>query len=255
MTVIRILSMRHFVFVLYIILILMFGCSSSGLSRDKAADIIKEALGKNKATVTFTIAESRDKGILYLNYFGENEYDEQHRNNELGNKFTQASQKWLELEKKGFLKYQILAKKIPNNGGNPTYFLGTTLYGTPNQYPGQSTCPHSFNCYYYDAFSFEFTSAAQPYVQLKETSQRGVVRGFADIHKIDAILTIATVDKVIVTGMTAPADMMGKKMIEAEYTIEYKLTPIGQVYNEKADLKKSGKAQYVLYDDGWRLSR
>ena len=230
------------------------GCSSKELSRGKAAEMIKARLEARKITKEITIAESHERGILYLQYY-ENKYDNAHQVNELGDTFANAEERWLALEKKGFLKFKMISKRVPNNGGQPTYFLGRTLRGEPNQFPGQLKCPHTFNCMYYDAFSLEFTPAAKPYVQLKETTQRAALREFVDIITIVAVITTATLDEVGVTGMTVPAEREGKKFIEAKYFLKYKPTPIGEVYisNQNSQELQPGTAFFVLYDDGWRL--
>ena len=246
-------------FILWLLILTMFdllaGCGSDSLSRDKAAAIIKSALEKEKIVATFLIAESQEKGILYINYEGADQYTEQHRNNNgIGDKFANARERWIDLERKGLLTYRILARTIPNNCGSPMSFLGTSFDGQPQQYPGQSGCPHSFNCCYYDAFSLEFTSSAKPYVELRETVDNAALRWHVTLQKTEAILTLAVLDKVTVTGLTAPSDVFGSKVVQAEYIVDYKPTPIGELYLTATELRKSGITHFALYDDGWRLA-
>lgn len=72
---------------------------------------------------------------------------------------------------------------------------------------------------------------------------RALVKG-ADIKVID------------VTGITKPSDMFGQKYCVANYTYKLQPTPFGKVFLSKNKLDKihMGNAEFVLYDDGWRLA-
>ena len=128
--------------------------------------------------------------------------------------------------------------------------MGTDFKGEPQHFPGMSRCPERWSCSYYDSFLLEFTPTATPYVQFSKTVQFSV-------QNVDVTVTQAVFDKILVVGLTEPSDMMGQKVIKADYIAEYKLTPLGRVYlsDNSEELKKTNSAIFVLYDDGWRLAQ
>ncbi len=238
--------------ILFVLLLssVVLNCDSSkSMSRDKAAAILKSAWDGKKIANTFQMASCPNGKNLYINY-SESDYDEQHNSNAFGDQFVQAEARWIELEKKGFLKCSMLEKKVPNWGGGPDRFLGTDFKGEPQHFPGMSRCPERWSCSYYDSFLLEFTPTATPYVQFSKTVQFSV-------QNVDVTVTQAVFDKILVVGLTEPSDMMGQKVIKADYIAEYKLTPLGRVYlsDNSEELKKTNSAIFVLYDDGWRLAQ
>jgi len=101
------------------------------MSRDKAAAILKSAWDGKKIANTFQMASCPNGKNLYINY-SESDYDEQHNSNAFGDQFVQAEARWIELEKKGFLKCSMLEKKVPNWGGGPDRFWALILKGNRN---------------------------------------------------------------------------------------------------------------------------
>lgn len=90
----------------------------------------------------------------------------------------------------------------------------------------------------------EFTKKAEPYL----------VKYVND--KI-AVIT-AEADSVTVTGISKPSDAFGKKMCAVDYKAIYKLTPFGEAWQKRGyriNLEESRTVDFILYDDGWRISR
>lgn len=92
--------------------------------------------------------------------------------------------------------------------------------------------------------TFKLTDQAKPYVKTTEGVEKQVYVILAEIISVE------------VTGITEAADKNGKTIRMANYTATYKPTPIGVINNKKttADDVKA-QAQFVLYDDGWRIAQ
>lgn len=97
---------------------------------------------------------------------------------------------------------------------------------------------------------FDLTDKARPYLVSGNTDR--MVR-----------LKAVTGVEVTVTGLTKPTEMLGSKIIEAEFTYTYTLNPLGKALAEplgspsessqKEEQPRQGRALFRLYDDGWRL--
>ena len=219
---------------LLILSFFMVGCGPNTIQRDQAETMIKAAIegaGETKLVETFEITFGSRGATYYVSYIGLDEYERAHKTHELVDRFVKAPGKWNDLVKKGFAEYTILAKKVPSDAPNFS-----------KHWPGQLVCPFTSTCYYYDAFSLSFTQTATPYV-----------RSFVDNRGAYVEIHVATLDKITVTGLTAPSETGGNKTVHAEYTAEFKLTPIGEIYSSSG-VSYKGTADFALYDDGWRLA-
>lgn len=208
----------------FTMLFLITGCSGNKgeLSRSKAAKMIKEVLQKD--TKTEEIAMGNENGIMRFSYPNRFYYEQGHQKNNLGDKFDQ---KFIALSEKGLITYKTV----------------TTFHDDAAE-----RHPQDSNRFYYDEYSFDITSKANPYIVKEEKRQNW--------NKYSKVITVllAELDDVEVTGLTQPAEAFGQKMIEAEYTAKYKQTPFGEVFiTDRGKLIKKGRAGFVLYDDGWRL--
>ncbi|MGD0230067.1 MAG: hypothetical protein ABSC19_06885 [Syntrophorhabdales bacterium] len=66
-------------------------------------------------------------------------------------------------------------------------------------------------------------------------------------------LEIAKVRDVRVSSISKRSGFFGKKVCEAAFTVEYGLTPIGEMLSKKPRLTDKGRALFVLYGHGWKL--
>lgn len=89
----------------------------------------------------------------------------------------------------------------------------------------------------------ELTDRAGAYVVARDDFYRGTV--FKAVESVE----------VTVTGVTKPAEMVGHTLSEVEYTITYKLNPLGQALagSKEAEDEQKHRAVFQLFDDGWRL--
>lgn len=227
------------------------------LSRASAAAMIKPSFEGKCIIKVIDLSDSDQPGILYIQYSNNQDYDTQHQDNPLGARFLNADEKWVELAKKGLIKYTVIAKRVPNDGGIPSHFLAwNPFYKRPNHYPGQSGCPHKWSCSYYDAFSFAWTSEALPYIDTYVKCQKGFSNNYfasADTCTCRAVARLGEIDTLEITGVTKPADMLGRIVCHVDFIARFKSTPFGEVYFGPAGLATRGSAAFTLYDDGWRL--
>jgi hypothetical protein len=94
-----------------------------------------------------------------------------------------------------------------------------------------------------------FSEKAKPFVTVKK--EDGVL-GKTDFY----YLQLAIVDKIIVNGISQPADLFGHRVCEAKYEIKYKPNALGEKLKIEPDkLKKTGNALFVLTDNGWELDK
>ncbi len=107
------------------------------------------------------------------------------------------------------------------------------------------------NLYGAETITYEFTDKAKPWLNTDDPDRPEVI--FAQMNKVE------------VTGLTAPNTAVGVQIMGADYTIKYILTPFGEIYEKtKSDWKSnetkpstdySGNLPFVLYDDGWRIKQ
>jgi len=107
------------------------------------------------------------------------------------------------------------------------------------------------NSYGTETITYEFTDKAKPFLNTIDPDRPTII--------------LAQMDKVEVTGLTAPNTALGVQMMGADYTIKYRLTPFGEIYEKtKSDWKAnetkpstdySADLPFVLYDDGWRVKQ
>lgn len=91
-----------------------------------------------------------------------------------------------------------------------------------------------------------FTEKTKPYLRLT---------GASEDDKYKYIL-LAEVVSVEVTGITEATEKDGKTIRVADFTAKFKPTPIGVINDEKqAAQDVKSQAQFVLYDDGWRIAQ
>jgi hypothetical protein len=239
--------------------------SADSLSREMASAAILAWFQQGSITKTIEVGESDKPNTIYIQYrpdqnnpdrhYGPGEYDRLHLNNKLGDLFVGADEKWMTLQQKGLISFKMTEKRVPNNGGTPASILSIDGSGKPNRFLGKSRCDHGFFCEYYDAFQIGFTPRAFPFVNCKQTytaAENIPIRRTPAIYKCSADLILATAEKVEVTGITKPGDMMGRQICNADFTVYFNLTPFGEVYLGRAIAFRSS-AVFVLYDDGWRL--
>ncbi len=93
--------------------------------------------------------------------------------------------------------------------------------------------------------AYQFTAKSVPYVTLSNAQ--------FDNSKT-AQTKVADVDKVVIDGITKPAEMNGHTMCRAEYTVHYKPNPLGEILLNKQQLVQKNAALFILYDDGWKLA-
>jgi len=96
---------------------------------------------------------------------------------------------------------------------------------------------------------YEFTDQGKQYLMTQDQSNFSVI--------------LAQLDSIEVTGLTAPNALSSVQSINADYTIKYKLTPFGEIYEKtktdwqpneaKPSADSSSSVSFVLYDDGWRV--
>lgn len=203
----------------------LFACSGGDLSRSKATEQIKTKL--EKQPITHSISLGDENGKIIYTYSHITYYNTDHKNYEYGKKFVEDYNKYIALSEKGLINYKVL--KLKQDDG----------------YKRSKGDPSRF---YEDWFELNLTQKAKEYV-LNEK----VESGWGNKQKI-AIVKLANLDEVEVTGLTAPSDAFGQKMCQANFTATYKLTPFGEVFKDNVKTVQQGSATFILYDDGWRLS-
>ncbi len=87
----------------------------------------------------------------------------------------------------------------------------------------------------------------------KANSLSKVIINPQDDKKRTLVLKLAELDKLTVTGITEPSDAMGQKIVEAQFTVQYKPTPISDLFHKPSHLTVDSAAIFVKFDDGWRL--
>jgi len=98
-------------------------------------------------------------------------------------------------------------------------------------------------------------SQAVIYYQLRvaASARDYLVREYSGFGYNKSEVKIADVDSIEVTGVTPPADMQGMRVSLAMFTIKYKPNLVGQALAATERFAQSGRAKFVLFDDGWRL--
>lgn len=94
------------------------------------------------------------------------------------------------------------------------------------------------------SIKYQFTEKAKPYLKSEQ-----------DKNRLVNSLAIAVLTDVRVSSVSKPADLKGYKVCRAIFTVNYKLTPIGEMVSLKPDLSKNGEATFVLFEDGWKLDK
>lgn len=109
----------------------------------------------------------------------------------------------------------------------------------------------SAQMFYYRDLGRPFT-AIKCMSQLTDKAKEYVVEN--DFFRGTILKAVEAVE-VTVTGVTKPAEMVGHTLSEVEYTITYKLNPLGQALagSKEAEDEQKHRAAFQLFDDGWRL--
>ena len=94
---------------------------------------------------------------------------------------------------------------------------------------------------------FEFTEKAGTYF-------RPLSPTYAGINPKNKNVLLSTITKVEVTGLTTPTEESGQKVMKADFTMYYDLTPFGEADSSVSKEQKS-RATFIMYDDGWRVDR
>ena len=185
-------------------------------SRSEAARQIKEALEKEKITHAITLGNINGKKIYGYSHI--NNYNEGHKNHELGKQFVGDPDRFIELSAKGLIDYKVLRLK---------------------QYDGHER--------YKDWIEISLTHKGKKYATEKmEKSIRD-----NKISKM-AVARLAELDGVEITDINAPSDARGTKYTRVMYISKYNLTPFGEVFKDRVKLTRKGYVYFLLYDDGWR---
>lgn len=100
-----------------------------------------------------------------------------------------------------------------------------------------------------DRYEVTFTERATPFV----VGVYGLDVGICSFHRC-AKVVVATVADVEILGVTEPADMFGQFWSTVEYRLTWSRTPFGDVLGSVVG-GRTRKEDFVLYDDGWRISR
>lgn len=212
------------VIILIIFLPLMACSNGNNLSRSEAAKQIKEALGKNKITHTITLGNADGKKMYSYSHI--NYYNEAHKKHKLGKKFVEDPNRFIQLSEKGLVNYKVLKLKRDD---------------------GYKRSKGDRSRFYEDWFEISLTAKGKKYATEKmEKSVWG-----NKVSKM-AVVRLAELDSVEITGLTEPSDAGGTIVTKVEYVSKYKLTPFGEVFKGKVKLTRKGYVYFQLYDDGWR---
>jgi hypothetical protein len=227
----------------------VIGCSEKELTTANAEKSLSEIEKESLQITVHNLGNSLKKDAAntqeitrYYNYF--QDYEKQHKNNELGEAFANSPAKWQELDKKGLVKYKMTEKRVPNDGGE---FLGSDA----RRYLGKNNCPSGRKCWFYDAFQIRFTSDAVKYVAVER--KPAVAAGPNQVVHTTVKVTSAVFDKVEVKRMNPAPGKGGEDIMYVDYIVRYKPTPFGDVYLKQEELQKEKSAIFKRYEDGWRV--
>ncbi len=195
----------------------LMSCSNAGLPQDQALTMITEYLEQKPATHKLYLGDD-DGNLVY--YYPAHYYDINHNYSKLGDKFESDPFRYVALSQKGIITYRVL--KL-------------------NHYTKEDRSHSS------DWFEIHLTPMAMEHViNVESHRERGkVIRS--------ATVSLAELDRVEITGITEPYDLLGHKMADVTYRAIYRLTPFGEVFRDLvADVVEETKT-FVMYSDGWRL--